>query len=432
MILHGNQRGGGRNLALHLLKPENDHVELHSIRGFVSDNLVDAFKESHAISRGTKARQHLYSLSLNPPRDADVPTETFIDAVERAEIALGLESQPRAIVFHEKRGSDGVSRRHAHAVWSRVDGQTMKAIQISFPKRKLKALSQALYLENGWEMPAGFGDPRLSDPRNYTMAQWQQAKRAGKNPKLIKAVFQGAWKGSDTQEAFERALKSRGYFLARGDRRGFVALDHRCEVYSVAKWCGVKAREVREKLDNPDQLPGVTEAKVQFAQQMRNRLHELSEQHNSAVFARLSDLARRRECLVNAQRRERKGLVQSQAERKAQETAFRQARYHRGLRGWWDRLCGQHKRIAARNAAETAAGEHRDQRERDAMIHRQVESRQSLEARMARLKGYHHSRIESLERDMRDYRDIQAGLRETMGEPPKPGPLLELGPGWSL
>ncbi len=34
MILHGNQRGGVKNLALRLLKTENDHVEIHELRRF--------------------------------------------------------------------------------------------------------------------------------------------------------------------------------------------------------------------------------------------------------------------------------------------------------------------------------------------------------------------------------------------------------------
>lgn len=67
MILQGNQRAGARDLALHLLKEENEHVNVHELRGFVSDDLVSALNEAHAISRGTKARQFLYSLSLNPP-----------------------------------------------------------------------------------------------------------------------------------------------------------------------------------------------------------------------------------------------------------------------------------------------------------------------------------------------------------------------------
>lgn len=84
MILKGNQRGGARDLAIHLMKPENDRVEVHGIRGFVSDDLMGAFRESEAIAKGTKCKQHLYSLSLNPPQDEDVSKVVFEDAVARA------------------------------------------------------------------------------------------------------------------------------------------------------------------------------------------------------------------------------------------------------------------------------------------------------------------------------------------------------------
>jgi F420-0:gamma-glutamyl ligase len=52
------------------------------------------------------------------------------------------------------------------------------------------------------------------------LAQWQQAKRIGKDPKQIKAVFQECWSASDTQGYFANALKEQGYVIARGDRRG--------------------------------------------------------------------------------------------------------------------------------------------------------------------------------------------------------------------
>ena len=67
MILVGNQRGGANNLAHHLLSPENEHVRVHEISDFVADDLHGAFNEAHAISRGTRCQQFLYSLSLNPP-----------------------------------------------------------------------------------------------------------------------------------------------------------------------------------------------------------------------------------------------------------------------------------------------------------------------------------------------------------------------------
>lgn len=119
MILKASQRGGGRQLALHLLKTdENEHVHVHELRGFTSDNLEGAFCEAYAVSRGTRAKQFLFSLSLNPPRDERVSVDVFESAVDAVEKKLGLDGQPRAIVFHEKDG-----RRHAHAVWSRIDAE---------------------------------------------------------------------------------------------------------------------------------------------------------------------------------------------------------------------------------------------------------------------------------------------------------------------
>ncbi len=39
MILKGSQRGGGRDLAVHLMKmDDNEHVRLHELRGFVGDH----------------------------------------------------------------------------------------------------------------------------------------------------------------------------------------------------------------------------------------------------------------------------------------------------------------------------------------------------------------------------------------------------------
>ncbi|WP_347264263.1 hypothetical protein [Nitrobacter sp.] len=46
MILVGNQRGGAKDLALHLLKEENDHVEVHELHGFAARDLRGAFNEA--------------------------------------------------------------------------------------------------------------------------------------------------------------------------------------------------------------------------------------------------------------------------------------------------------------------------------------------------------------------------------------------------
>ena len=56
MLFVGNSRGGGRQLAAHLMKEENDHVEIFDLRGFAGDNLDEAFQEAYAISRGSDSQ----------------------------------------------------------------------------------------------------------------------------------------------------------------------------------------------------------------------------------------------------------------------------------------------------------------------------------------------------------------------------------------
>lgn len=133
MILKGNQRANGRELAMHLLNVyDNEHAVVHDLRGFLSDDLIDAFKETEAISLGTKCQQYLFSLSLNPPMSAKVSVQEFERAIDEIERRLGFTDQPRAVVFHEKNG-----RRHAHCVWSRIDVDRMRAINLPHFKRRL-------------------------------------------------------------------------------------------------------------------------------------------------------------------------------------------------------------------------------------------------------------------------------------------------------
>src|SRR5690606_17006322 len=105
----------------------------------------------------------------------------------------------------------------------------------------------------------------LRDPLNFTREEWQQAQRAGLDPREIKAVFKQCWQASDSKTAFERALKERGFWLARGDRRGFVAVDYKGEVYSLSRYAGVKGKEIEARLGDPARLGPVDEIKAEIA-----------------------------------------------------------------------------------------------------------------------------------------------------------------------
>jgi len=408
MILKGNQRGGARDLALHLLKDENEHVEVYELRGFMSDDLISALKETYEISKATRAKKYLYSLSVNPPEGENVVTEDIIKAIERVEKALNLEGHQRAIVFHEKNG-----RRHAHAVWSRIDTQQMKAVNIYKDWPKLKELSRELFLEHGWKMPHGLLDKRKRSPDRFTLAQWQQAKRIGKIPAQIKADLQSAWALSDDKASFEAALKERGYWLAQGDRRGYIVLDHKCEPFSLGKkWIGIPVKDVRKRLGDEKELRSTEDTREMIAKSMSEHLTKLENEQSNAIHARKILLKDQLKHIVRAQRRERADLRVVQEQRWKDETRVRQERYNKGLKGLLDFVTGKRRKIKEQNRQETEAAKLRDEREKDTLIFTHLEQRRALGRRLKRLKTYKQKSSQRLNQDRGQYQEIRLGLRD--------------------
>jgi Ti-type conjugative transfer relaxase TraA len=367
LILEGNERGFAAELARHLLNPrDNDHVTVHAIEGFVASNLAEAFAESEAIAQGTQCRKHLFSLSLNPPPGAKVTVEEFEKAIAQIEVKLGLAGQPRAIVFHEKHG-----RRHAHCVWSRIDASRMRAINMAHSKRKLMDISIALFRDHGWSMPEGFLNHIRRDPLNYSRAEAGQAKRTARDPKALKVLFTRCWEQSDSRAGFAAVLWSEGYCLARGDSRGFVAVDADGKIWSLSRWCGIKPKELRARLGEPDDLPSVEEA--------ANLLEGLpAKEPKTRIVPTTQDFEGRRRRLIESQRRERDALIASQERRLAAESLARNARLPRGLKAAWMRLNGRYDRLVDALAQEAAACAARDRDERQALIDNHLAARRAL------------------------------------------------------
>ena len=433
MILVGNQRGGASDLAHHLTKEENERVVIHELRGFASDNLASAFQESFALSRGTACKQHLYSLSLNPPKNETVGPEIFEDAVMRAEERLGLTGQPRAIVFHEKYGADGELRRHAHAVWCRIVPENMTAVHMSFDRQKLNDVGRELFLEHGWKMPRGFVRSEERDPRNFSLAEWQQAKRAKKDPKQLKTMFQDCWAISDSQGSFTHALNERGYILARGDRRGVVAVDYKGEVYAIARYVGIKTKDVRARVSEPENLPDVTGAHEQAASIVTDRLEQLKEEQRLAARARFNKLAEERREQEKTTRLEAEHLRDQQAARARTEKQQRDARIRKGLRGLLDFITGKRKSMLAENSHKAEMAKRRDRKEREDLTARQrderlkatdkaktakSEARQTLSELRGDIKAL--SKIEAREEDRSARREVFKSERRGQKARPRP------------
>ncbi|MEO1457301.1 MAG: AAA family ATPase [Pseudomonadota bacterium] len=337
---------------------DNEHAVVHELRGFIADDLEGAFKEAEAISLGTQCRQYLFSLSLNPPPEATVPIEVFEKTIGKIEARLGLTDQPRAVVFHEKLG-----RRHAHCVWSRIDPERMRAINLPHFKRRLQAVARELYRTHGWEMPAGFEDARKRDVDSFDRVEAAQAKKVERDPKALKRLFRECWDRSDSTAAFAAALREHGFILARGSRRAFVAVDAEGQVFSLSRWTGAGAKALRDRLGLPDGLPSIDEATAHLVTR--------DVPSGTAPDPKLADL-------ISRQREERVALVNSQAEHAAQERADRQRRLPSGLKAMWARLTGQHGKILERLEKDAEASRERYRRELEALIARHLGERRAL------------------------------------------------------
>jgi hypothetical protein len=399
MILKGSQRGGGQDLAVHLMRTDqNEHVRLHETRGFMSDDLRGAFKEAEAISRVTKCRQFLFSLSLSPPEREKVPVDVFEQAIERIEARLGLEGQPRAIVFHEKEG-----RRHAHCVWSRIDAQSMTARPLSFFKRKLVGVSRELYLEQGWTMPRGLVNAAERNPTNFTLAEWQQAKRQGIDPRWLKQTLQDCWARSDNRRAFVRGLEEHGFFLAKGDKRSFVVVDHAGEVHSLPRALGLKTKDVKDRMGDDVELSSVAEVKRLIGERMSAAMRRHIDEARAEFRARVAVLDRQRVAMTIQHRNMRRDLDQRLDDEWKDETRERMARLPTGLRGLWHRITGRYQEVRGQNEAEAKATRLRHAQEGQKVIEAQLHERSELQREFKTLRQQQAAQLLDLRRDVGRY-----------------------------
>lgn len=294
-----------------------------------------------------------------------------------------------------KPGND-IATTSANRSWTAIRLDDMKAINLPHFKMRLRDLSRELYIEHSWQMPVGLVRSEERNPLNYTLQEWQQAKRVGRDPERIKEAFQDAWAISDCGASFRNALEARGYYLARGDRRGFVALDITGEVYAIARWTGARTKNVAARLGDPDRLPTLEAVRQSLAARILDKVAAFAiETRQQFEVARLA-LRERRRALVSWQRDERQFLTELHAARWVQETRERLARFRSGLKGLWDRITGRHGAIRRQNELECERATMRDRAERQALVERQLTERRELQNQVKREQDRLQREMEAL------------------------------------
>ena len=297
MVINGGSRSNAGELAHHLLRADtNERVMVREIDGVSASDLRGALLEMEAMGSGSRSGKRLYHANIDWRHD-----ETMTDAQKAQAVAdlgreLGLENQPRAVVEHVKAG-----REHLHIVWLRIDTDTMTAISDSHNFRKHELVARELERQFGHERVQGAHIERdgVERPeRCPSDPEMMQAARTSLDPEAAKARLRELWGMADTGKAFAATLEDAGWMLARGDKRGFVALDPMGGTHLVGKdITGLTAAKVRDRLADLDALPGVDAARQQLAQRQLARdeatreLDELAERQASAFALQDADRA---------------------------------------------------------------------------------------------------------------------------------------------
>lgn len=260
MIAKGVPHAQGARLARYLITgKDRERAELLELRGFALGNIVDAFRSVHAMARATKCVFPFFHVSVRNPDGETLDAAQWIYTADAIEQSLGLVDQPRAIAFHI---CQDTGESHMHVAWSRIDQESLTAKPLPYFKERLKGVSR--------EMERYFGLTEVSSARKGPIAyaptrkEDEQSRRLGINLRDHRETLRDCFERSDCGRSFQRAIEEQGMFLARGDRRDFIAIDRAGGMHALGKRIlGVSAAKIRTRFADlvPDGLPTVEEVR---------------------------------------------------------------------------------------------------------------------------------------------------------------------------
>lgn len=280
MIIKGGAAGNAGWWGAHLTNDEkNERVEVKEIRGLTSDTVPDALFEMKAVAAGSRSQGNsMYQANINVPADEHLTEAQWKQAFDTLEKNLGLDGHQRIVVEHDKEG-----RVHRHAIWNRVDVDTMRVVDIGGNYRTHERTARQL--EVAFDLtptPTPTLGQRRAGPELWEM---RAEERSGILRAEVEAIATEAWRATSTSTDFVAAIEDHDLKVARGDRRDFVLVDQAGDVHSLARRVdGVKTAELRERMHDVDRdaLPSVQEAR----QEQRERFPRLARE---VPAARLSD-----------------------------------------------------------------------------------------------------------------------------------------------
>lgn len=391
MIAKGNPHNSGPYLARYLAASSkgNESAELVELRGFASDNVFDAFALVQLQAGGTHCQKPIFHVQVRTPKGEELTREQWAHVADRIEKQLGFDGQPRAVVFHQKDG-----HRHMHLAWSRIDAETMHAIDPGLYKRKLKEICRKLEKEMGLQQVRNEREP---DEKTLPPArpEFEQGRRLKTDVKAIREGIRDCWDASETGAAFVAALDKKGLVLAKGDKRSFVVVDGMGGYHALGKRItGATAEQTRAKLADlkAAKLPTVEKAQTMQRERREQEKGAMDDQHDMPDEERRKKALQKdeeeRRTAMEREEEQRRQAVKEEDERREQTVAEEEARREEGNRE-----------------------EEKRQAEYKAQAERQVEQAREMEAQEERLAAYREEiarRAEEARREQERRREAES------------------------
>lgn len=264
MIVKGRTRRADSNWVKHLQRTDhNEEVRVVEARHLAHDDITGAIAEMDAYAIGTRCTKPLFEVVQRPTAGRPATHEEFnrgLDLIEEQYPAL--KKLPRLVVGHMK---DGVE--HRHAIWARCSADA-PAANLPWTKTRLMHVSAAMFREMGVELPAGIAAFEAANSKaerkrtnDMDVPTFKAAERQEIDGRDLSAITVAAWQSGD----FATEMRKAGYEIAKGDRRGFVLVDHAGNVISLRgllKPLDLKAKDLRAALGPEEKAQSIEDAQA--------------------------------------------------------------------------------------------------------------------------------------------------------------------------
>ncbi len=208
-----------------------------------------------------------YSLAWHPEQNPD--KEHMLATARQSIEALGLTEHEALIVAHRDE-----PQKHVHVIINRVHPLTGIAAHTGRSKLQLSAFALEYEKAHG----KIYCQQREDNHRQ---------REKGKHTMHRDSVIGNAWKASDSGRGFAAALSEKGYTLAQGRKR-VVVVDAHGQVHNPLRHLdGVRAKDIRKRLEDLDttRLPDAAEVSRSIQERGKEDYHQRQEKLKASIEA---------------------------------------------------------------------------------------------------------------------------------------------------